>query len=119
MARNVAAACVAAVALAAVSGCGTVMNLTHEPSEFTDPKRPYGGVLVDCVGTLLWIGHPDLIPVSLGAVLDFPLTVVGDTLALPYVIYLNVHKDDPADPSPKAAPVEQAKYADPSAKPVP
>ena len=60
-----------------------------------------------------------MIPISLGAVLDFPLTVVGDTLVLPYVLYLNIHKDDPADPKPTAAPVEQAKFTDPPARPDP
>jgi len=48
--------------------------------------------------------------------IDLPLTFVGDTLALPYVLCRNAHKDSPADARPKPAPVGQEMYADPPAK---
>jgi hypothetical protein len=53
MARNVVAACLAALVLAALSGCGTVMNLTEEKSPTegmstsSKPRSPYGGVGYD------------------------------------------------------------------------
>ena len=126
MARSVIAACLAAVLLAVVSGCGTVMNLTEEKSPTegmstsSKPRSPYGGVGYDLdISQWLLLAGPLGWAESACLLADVPLSFVGDTLTLPYVFCLRSHKDAPADARPRAAPVEQAKFTDPPAKPAP
>jgi uncharacterized protein YceK len=107
MARNVAAACVAALALSALGGCGTVDNLK------TDAKHPspslYGGVFFDTHAAQVCV-EPDRegehrswrtgIQAAEGAyalLIDLPLSAVGDTLALPYILWLNPDAHYPSD----------------------
>lgn len=83
--------------LAAVSGCGTVGNV-YGPQEY---PHVYGGVEMDCLalqGTWSTSGSGGLkatqsaeefgvaiFATSLVAI-DFPLSLVGDTISLPYVL---------------------------------
>jgi uncharacterized protein YceK len=126
MARNVVAACVAAVLLEALSGCGTVMNLTEEQSPTygmstsSKPRSPYGGVGYDLdLSQWLLLAGPRGLAESACLIADVPLSLAGDTLTLPYVLYLRAHKDKPADVPPKTLPVEQAKYTAPPPPPTP
>ncbi len=87
------AACAAAAALSAASGCGTVMNLTEKQSPTagmstsSKPRSPYGGVGYDLdmsqwlllAGPIGWAGSAFLIA-------DTPLSAVADTVTLPYVL---------------------------------
>jgi uncharacterized protein YceK len=86
----------AALAVAGLGGCGTVMNLSPEPATLwlseSPTQRVYGGVRYDAVmggGALLLglFGAPGLLP--LGAyvlAVDMPLSFVGDTLTLPWTV---------------------------------
>jgi uncharacterized protein YceK len=132
MARNVVAACVAALALTAVSGCGTLVNVTapeeNPKHSFPEGTQVYGGVRFsqlqgECMlkesSEPYWTPGWATFEVVMGnyfLFLDTPLSAVGDTLTLPYVLYLHAHKDRPADKPPTTPPVEQAKYTDPPGK---
>lgn len=97
--KKMVAACAAAVALSAASGCGTFMNLTEKQSPTagmstsSKPKSPYGGVGYDLdvgqwlllAGPLGWAGSAILIA-------DTPLSAVADTLTLPYVLYIRANE---------------------------
>lgn len=82
-------AAVWAMMMMALGGCGTVRNL-HEQ------KEPYGGVKIDNeVGVKYRERRPaddeyDIVNAARWAatVVDLPLSVVGDTLTLPYVLYV-------------------------------
>ena len=89
-------------------------------STSSKPRSPYGGVGYDFdVGQWLLLAGPLGWVESACLTADIPLSFVGDTLTLPYVLYLNAHKDDPADgPTPKLA-VEQTKYTGSPGKSVP
>jgi uncharacterized protein YceK len=120
MARNVVVACLAALVLSTVSGCGTVVNLvSRHPTDFTDATKPYGGVFVDGAFAGDFAMQPQTLPVALFWLIDLPFSFVGDTVTLPYVLYLNAHKGDPAAARPEASLVEQAKFTDLPGKPVP
>jgi uncharacterized protein YceK len=85
----------------ALSGCGTVVNLSsRQQTEFTDATKPYGGVCVDAAFAGMFASQPQSIPVALGVLIDVPFSLIGDTLTLPYVLYVNAHKDRPADVRP-------------------
>ena len=108
MTRNVVAACAAALALCVRSGCGTMINLTGRG----EGPKPYGGVeIVAKSGVAFSVGSvgedntvrffPALVGVPLGMYLllvETPLSAVGDTLTLPYVLYLKAQKDQPTGP---------------------
>ena len=101
--------------LLAGSGCGTVLNFFN--GESGGPRRVYGGVQMDCqVAAEQLKDHPGLrpaqgIPLALCALLDLPLSLLGDTLTLPLVLSDQLHDlkaDRPpapaAEPAPDAAP---------------
>jgi uncharacterized protein YceK len=87
-----------AIALVGLSGCGTVWNLQEQelltlgPPEH--PKQIYGGVKADahlsyCVVDAFTEENPMLprsmiFALGLGALLDLPLSAVGDTATLPW-----------------------------------
>ncbi|HEY1192512.1 MAG TPA: YceK/YidQ family lipoprotein [Gemmata sp.] len=72
-----------------LGGCGTVGNTVYKTTE-EGGKTPYGGVEYDF--SLVWRGetnnrhppHENLI--ALFALVDLPLSVIGDTITLPYVL---------------------------------
>ena len=96
------AVCVVCLALAAVSGCGTFGNLGGG-----NPKV-YGGVREMAPMGWSFCFHNDSTPKhpdpSLGGLefcigtyfllIDTPLSAVGDTVTLPYILYLRNHRDD-------------------------
>ena len=82
-------------------GCGTALNTLE------DRRWPYGGVFMDgamvagcaaqCTGLTPKEEHPKIPPETmllLGgcALLDFPLSLVGDTLTLPYTVPVTLAK---------------------------
>jgi uncharacterized protein YceK len=91
--RGRAAACLAAIVLGALSGCGTSLNLDGD-------SRVYGGVAQDLqtVGERMvqasnpsWPGTPGSstgwnVTVGALALADVPLSLIGDTLTLPFTI---------------------------------
>src|SRR5690348_14386606 len=78
-------------ALAALSGCGTIKNLSPNPLPLPindHPQSVYGGVRLDAkAAQALTSGGPD--PLALILTLDLPFSLVGDTLTLPYILYVN------------------------------
>ena len=97
------------------SGCGTVLNFFN--GESGGPEHVYGGVRMDCqVAAEQLKDHPGLrpaqgIPLALCALLDLPLSLLGDTLTLPLVLSDRLHEltaDRPpapaAGPAPNTAP---------------
>ena len=112
MNRKPVAIWVVAVTTAALSGCGTIINTSPEiiakPEE--NALLAYGGERLDaeCVGTCLpgAVTAPDFNPFerlgvfSLGAYIlcvDMPLSLVGDTVTLPYVLTYRFDRDHPRD----------------------
>jgi len=105
MGKNVLAACAAALALGALSGCGTVENVHR------DNPLVYGGVReMGALGCQFCFRndstpeHPDRIlggfEFCIGSyflLIDTPLSAIGDTLTLPYVLYLKAQRDRLAD----------------------
>src|SRR5438046_2420208 len=79
------------VLIAALSGCGTLLILPDEPPQPFDfdnvpTRRPYGGVRLDLEP------FPDansMKPLDyLFLAVDVPLCFIGDTLTLPYVLWV-------------------------------
>jgi uncharacterized protein YceK len=115
MARNV----VAALALCVLSGCGTLVNLAaakEERASCGEPPQVYGGVCMSAaVGAGIIAEAPNdpkggpvvgVLDCVFGAcylLIDLPLSAAGDTLTLPYTLYLAAQKDRPADPHEAAA----------------
>jgi uncharacterized protein YceK len=97
--------CLAAVAAAALAGCGTTLNLDGEP-------RIYGGVMQDFqvakeklaqVANPSESGKPASSPVwnltsSALALVDMPLSLLADTLTLPLTIPAALDARDDPDP---------------------
>ena len=102
------------VSLAAVAllngGCGTVCNnayLTHEEGG----ERVFGGVRNDfdglrsaandesgvSIGGEEYVDRESQVGKLLFHMLDLPFTVVGDTLSLPYTIWIESSRRDPTD----------------------
>lgn len=83
------------------SGCATTMNCLYT-------QKPYGGIVIDgkAIGKGCTPSNPGDVIVGVGAIVDTPLSLVGDTLTVPFILY---HKnldskskyDDP-EPSPQA-----------------
>src|SRR5439155_11701128 len=80
---------------AVCSGCGTLMNTAYfTPHE--GGERVYGGVRGDWDLAVSRENHPTW--VTAAAVADLPLSAVGDTLALPYLLALALTAEQPAEP---------------------
>ncbi len=97
MARRNVWTTLAGAALAGLGGCGTVLNLSEQRAVPVDqpPRQVYGGVKIvekfgeqhrreaskndddNLVNAALWVA----------AVIDLPLSALGDTLTLPLVLY--------------------------------
>ena len=99
MTRNGIAACVAALALSVLSGCGTVSNLEHgcAPDAYRPLPSVYGGVQTDALVEVVSVNkvreQPILGFVDIGLfAADLPLSLVGDTATLPYVLYVHMRK---------------------------
>jgi len=75
-----------------LAGCGTVFNMGAGPCAINDGyPRIYGGVRID-VTTIA----PQLIPLGfLLALIDFPFTLVGDTITLPWSITATLEHGKP------------------------
>jgi uncharacterized protein YceK len=96
MVRGVLRAILAMASLPALSGCGSFFNCLAAdkagPRQEQEVGKIYGGVLFECQAVeSLFAGpwSPTWIePVCVACLLavDFPLTLVGDTLTLPYTI---------------------------------
>jgi uncharacterized protein YceK len=93
------------------SGCGTVLNFFN--GESRGPEHVYGGVQMDCQVAAEQLKNNGVqgIPLVLWALLDLPLSLLGDTLTLPLVLSDQLHDlkaDRPpapaAEPAPDAAP---------------
>jgi uncharacterized protein YceK len=73
-----------AAPLLLLAGCGTLLDAWND-------SRIYGGVRID-VETVAGIGPADhveaSIPLRVLSVLDLPLSLVADTLILPYTVTL-------------------------------
>ena len=99
MAKKKLAACAAALILWA--GCGTFNNVTGHEGPTPLPagtQTPYGGfkMSLGSFGEAFGLGdggHPDtgieLVPYL--TLIDAPLSLVGDTLTLPYIWYTEYH----------------------------
>jgi hypothetical protein len=102
MAKNVVAECVAAVALCALSGCGTFNNVTGHDGPLPLGRgagRPYHGVIDDltCFGRAYSEGdaghsHTGILLVPYFMLIDAPLSPVGD-----YIRQLNSRPLSPDD----------------------
>ena len=93
------------VLILAGAGCGTVCNFFN--GESSGPKNVYGGVQMDCqlAAEHLKDSPAQGIPLILFALLDLPLSLLGDTLTLPLVLSDRLHEltaDRP--PAPAAGP---------------
>ena len=86
--------CAAVLALS-VSGCGTIVNLGLEPKPIYETPRIYGGIRFTFKH--LFTESPPFGAILV--ILDAPLSLVFDTLTLPYTIPMAVKygDDDPAD----------------------
>lgn len=98
--RTTVAAGVAALALVA-AGCGTVNNLTGPGKDGlfgrTSEPRIYGGVQdeLSVASEMVW-NNPQSVAMNVMIItlfgLDFPLTVIGDTVTLPLTIPAEVSR---------------------------
>ncbi|HYT92246.1 MAG TPA: YceK/YidQ family lipoprotein [Gemmataceae bacterium] len=118
MARRIIAAGLAIWAASALCGCGTLMNTSSEPPGMARPSNGpthqiYGGVRHDATlgSTLLLEGGKKPPVLFLGAYLlavDMPLSLVGDTLTLPWMVAATVKRwrgpEDEAPPAPRDPP---------------
>jgi uncharacterized protein YceK len=105
------AACVAALALSVLSGCGTVCNLiTPGPQPGALADRAYGGVKLDAdlIKDGVKAAFDDIPYPCLGmlaacaGLIDLPLSTVADTLLLPLVFVGRYNRDLAAElPSPQ------------------
>jgi uncharacterized protein YceK len=104
------AACVTALALSALVGCGTMTNIAAAPDKPTPlgtlSPQAYGGVRVSGKMVVTYL-QPDPNPVyrgfifrSLGCAsaawmlfIDAPLSFVGDTLTLPYTLNVTASEE--------------------------
>jgi uncharacterized protein YceK len=84
--RRIALLLVLGCLVMAGSGCGTVLNFFN--GEGGGPKHIYGGVQIDCqvAAEHLKDRPAQGIPLVLCAILDLPLSLLGDTLTLPLVL---------------------------------
>lgn len=64
------------------SGCGSTMNCLYL-------QKPYGGIVVDgkAIGKGCTPDNPGDVIVGIGAIVDMPLSLVGDTLTVPFILY--------------------------------
>jgi uncharacterized protein YceK len=72
------------------SGCGTAMNFLSGVGEGTEsPELVYGGVQMDCQIAAEHLKDPPAqgTPLVLCALLDLPLSLLGDTLTLPLILW--------------------------------
>jgi uncharacterized protein YceK len=111
-----------------LTGCGTIYNFPEShgalaPQHAT--RLPYGGVKmdatsgVDLANTALDFQTEHLVLIPLSAYLllvDLPLSAIGDTLTLPYVLYMGPSGMPPL-PSPYAPNPPQ--LSDSTARPIP
>jgi uncharacterized protein YceK len=85
------------------SGCGTMLNLPEAKSVMLCPEEtrlPYGGVRMDAEGGYdLLSGDRCALGIYI-LIVDLPLSAVGDTLTLPYVLYMGPTKRPPFVPVP-------------------
>ncbi len=112
----------AALGIMVLIGCGTLANLkaptADPPGNFLHEEsavKPYGGDVYDAneglkaarEGGLLWVFAPYVLFV------EMPLSFVGDTLTLPYVLYRLTRPDPPfVPPTDKPSKEGAAKPAD-------
>jgi uncharacterized protein YceK len=91
--RTVLLSCVGLATLS--GGCGTMLNTTYfTPDE--GGERIYGGVRLDA--EVIEDGYGQRSPLVIALFLaDLPLTVIGDTLSLPYTLALAMRGAKPAD----------------------
>jgi uncharacterized protein YceK len=88
MARCVAVMCTAALAMFALSGCGTIYNNAYSADL-------YGGVRSDAVQSKSIVADLKAHKISSSdfplyayfLLIDPPLCAIGDTLSLPYLLY--------------------------------
>lgn len=66
------------------SGCASTMN-----GLFT--QKPYGGIVLDgkAIGKGCVPDKGEDVFLGVGAVVDMPLSLVGDTLTVPFILYSN------------------------------
>jgi uncharacterized protein YceK len=91
MARRVIAACAVVLALWSLGGCGTICNVAYSPQDAD------GGVQSDVSSVRsatadAAAGKGDPSKAVLGAYMlfiDLPLSFIGDTLSLPYFLYVH------------------------------
>jgi uncharacterized protein YceK len=86
----------AIVSAIAFSGCGTTANVVGAGG---GPPRPYGGALLDACMTYVGVTNalgtceehselkgPIFILLGWAALVDFPMSVLGDTATLPFIL---------------------------------
>ena len=107
--RRLALVLLPGVLILAGSGCGTACNFFNGESK--GPVHVYGGVQADCQAVAeQFRDHPGQgtpFPEVLCALLDLPLSLLGDTLTLPLVLSDRLHDltaDRPPAPPPGPAP---------------
>jgi len=99
MARRFTVAFLAAAALAALSGCGTLLNMS---------QTPYGGVCNDAQmvavgGQSAREGRPFGLIYSIGWLADMPFSLVADTLMLPFAPGIDWDRFKPGPSAPPFA----------------
>jgi uncharacterized protein YceK len=97
--HNRTALCLTAFFSLGLGGCGTIQNLAPEAHSLAGalkPSTPYGGVQADLEFASLSVlgGGPFGVGLAAAALVDVPLSAVGDTLTLPCVLYCNVRRHD-------------------------
>ena len=105
--RRLSLVLLAGALILAGSGCGTVLNFFN--GESRGPEHVYGGVQMDCqlAAEHLKDRPAQSIPLVLFALLDLPLSLLGDTLTLPIVLSDRLHEltaDRPQAPAAGPAP---------------
>ena len=85
--RRIALLLVLGFLVVAGSGCGTALNFFNGESK--GPELVYGGVQMDYQFAAEHIQDQPAqgIPLVLGAFLDLPLSLLGDTLTLPLILW--------------------------------
>ena len=78
-----------------ISGCGTFVNLAFEQMHVDDPSvktRIYGGIRLNLgvMGNSIQSGRIGLLMFH---ILDFPLSLVMDTLTLPFTLFVELNRD--------------------------
>jgi uncharacterized protein YceK len=117
---------------AALSGCGTLMNLSPDPPGMTraqdgPTQQIYGGVRHDALvgGSLLLEGArmPPMIPLGTYLLLvDLPLSLVGDTITLPWMVAATFERwrgaasEAPAAPADPPPPRGEGRQAGPAGR---